>query len=108
MIPGLGKAIKDIDVPDDAFKGVEAIINSMTLYEREHPEVIKGTRVKRIAMGSGTTIQEVNRLLKQFQQTREMMRKVGSMKGPMGAMGAMKGLRGLKGMPGMPGMPGMK
>lgn len=108
MIPGLGKAIKDIDVPDDAFKGVEAIINSMTLYEREHPEVIKGTRVKRIAMGSGTTIQEVNRLLKQFQQTREMMRKVGSMKGPMGAMGAMKGLRGLKGMPGMPGMPGLK
>lgn len=73
MIPGLGKAIKDIDVPDDAFKGVEAIINSMTVYEREHPEVIKGTRVKRIAMGSGTTIQEVNRLLKQFQQTREML-----------------------------------
>ena len=104
MIPGLGKAIKDIDVPDDAFKGVEAIINSMTVYEREHPEVIKGTRVKRIAMGSGTTIQEVNRLLKQFQQTREMMRKVGSMKGPMGAMSAMKGMRGLKGMPGMPGL----
>jgi len=104
MIPGLGKAIKDIDVPDDAFKGVEAIINSMTVYEREHPEIIKGTRVKRIAMGSGTTIQEVNRLLKQFQQTRDMMRKVGSMKSPMGAMGAMKGLRGLKGMAGMPGM----
>ena len=57
MIPGLGKAIKDIDVPDDAFKGVEAIINSMTPYEREHPEAIKGTRVKRIAAGSGTTIQ---------------------------------------------------
>lgn len=104
MIPGLGKAIKDIDVPDDAFKSVEAIINSMTVYEREHPEVIKGTRVKRIAMGSGTTIQEVNRLLKQFQQTREMMRKVSSMKGPMGAMSAMKGMRGLKGMPGMPGL----
>ncbi len=101
MIPGLGKAIKDIDVPDDAFKGVEAIINSMTPYEREHPEVIKGTRVKRIANGSGTTIPEVQRLLKQFQQTREMMRKVGNMKGAMGAMSAMKGLKGLKGMPGM-------
>lgn len=94
MIPGLGKAIKDIDVPDDAFKGVEAIINSMTPYEREHPEAIKGTRVKRIALGSGTTIQEVNRLLKQFEQTRQMMRTVGSMKNPMAAM---KGLRGLKG-----------
>ncbi len=94
MIPGLGKAIKDIDVPDDAFKGVEAIINSMTPYEREHPEAIKGTRVKRIAAGSGTTIQEVNRLLKQFEQTRQMMRTVGSMKNPMAAM---KGLKGMKG-----------
>ena len=94
MIPGLGKAIKDIDVPDNAFKGVEAIINSMTPYEREHPEAIKGTRVKRIAAGSGTTIQEVNRLLKQFEQTRQMMRTVGSMKNPMAAM---KGLKGMKG-----------
>ena len=94
MIPGLGKAIKDIDVPDDAFKGVEAIINSMTPYEREHPEAIKGTRVKRTAAGSGTTIQEVNRLLKQFEQTRQMMRTVGSMKNPMAAM---KGLKGMKG-----------
>ena len=94
MIPGLGKAIKDIDVPDDAFKGVEATINLMTPYEREHPEAIKGTRVKRIAAGSGTTIQEVNRLLKQFEQTRQMMRTVGSMKNPMAAM---KGLKGMKG-----------
>ncbi len=95
MIPGLGKAIKDIDVPDDAFKGVEAIIMSMTPYEREHPEIIKASRVKRIANGSGTTIPEVNRLLKQFEQTRQMMRTVGSMKSPMAAM---KGLKGLKGM----------
>ncbi|MDE6301372.1 MAG: signal recognition particle protein [Muribaculaceae bacterium] len=93
MIPGLGKAIKDIDIPDDAFKGVEAIINSMTPHEREHPEVIKGSRVKRIAMGSGTSIQDVSRLLKQFEQTRQMMRSVGSMKNPMAMM---KGLKGMK------------
>jgi len=94
MIPGLSKAIKDIDVPDDAFKSIEAIINSMTPYEREHPEAIKGSRVKRIALGSGSNIQEVNRLLKQFEQTRQMMRTVGSMKNPMAAM---KGLKGMKG-----------
>ena len=93
MIPGLGKAIKDIDIPDDAFKSVEAIINSMTPYEREHPEVIKGTRVKRIAMGSGTQIQEVSRLLKQFEQTRQMMRQVGGMKNPMAMMKGLKGMR---------------
>jgi len=96
MIPGLGKAIKDIDVPDDAFKGIEAIINSMTPYERDHPEAIKGTRVKRIAMGSGTTIQEVNRLLKQFEQTRQMMRQVGSIKNPMAAMRGLKGMKGMR------------
>ncbi len=103
MIPGVGKAIKDIDIDNDAFKGIEAIINSMTPIEREKPEIIKGTRVKRIADGSGTTIQEVNRLLKQFSQTREMMRKVGSIKNPMAAMRGLKGMRGLGGMPGMPG-----
>ncbi len=97
MIPGVGKAIKDIDIDNNAFKGIEAIIDSMTPYEREHPEVIKGTRVKRIAMGSGTQIQEVNRLLKQFEQTRQMMRMAGS-KNPMAAMRGMKGMKGLKGM----------
>ncbi len=91
MIPGLGKAIKDIEIDNDAFKGIEAIINSMTPYERQNPEVIKGSRVKRIALGSGTTIQEVNRLLKQFEQTRQMMKMAGSMKNPMAAM---RGLRG--------------
>ncbi|MCM1032642.1 MAG: signal recognition particle protein [Odoribacter sp.] len=96
MIPGLGKAIKDIDIDNSAFNGIEAIINSMTPYEREHPEVIKGTRVKRIAGGSGTNIQDVNRLLKQFEQTRQMMRKVGSMKNPMGMMRGMKGMRNPK------------
>ncbi len=93
MIPGLGKAIKDIEIDDNAFKGIEAIIGSMTPYEREHPEVIKGTRVKRIALGSGTTIQEVNRMLKQFDQMRQMMKMAGSMKSPMAAMRNLRGMR---------------
>ncbi len=73
MIPGVGKAIKDIDIPDDAFKSIEAIINSMTVYERQNPEVINQSRRQRIAKGSGTSLQEVNKLLKQFQETRKMM-----------------------------------
>ncbi|MDE7427099.1 MAG: signal recognition particle protein [Muribaculaceae bacterium] len=79
MIPGVGKAIKDMDIPDDAFKSIEAIILSMTPDEREHPDIIKGTRRQRIAKGSGTTLQEVNRLLKQFEDTRRMMQKAASM-----------------------------
>ncbi|MBR6285205.1 MAG: signal recognition particle protein [Muribaculaceae bacterium] len=82
MIPGVGKAIKDIDIDDDAFKSIEAIIQSMTPYERQHPEVMNGSRRKRIAAGSGTDIQEVNRLLKQFDQTRKMMHMVSNAKGP--------------------------
>ena len=74
MIPGISKAIKDVDIDNDSFKGVEAIIMSMTPYEREHPEVINGSRRKRIADGSGTSIPEVNRLLKQFEGTRKMMK----------------------------------
>ena len=74
MIPGVGKAIKDIEIDDNAFKGIEAIIQSMTPYEREHPEIINGSRRQRIAKGSGTSLQEVNRLLKQFEETRKMMR----------------------------------
>lgn len=74
MIPGVGKAIKDVDIDDNAFKGVEAIIHSMTPYERKNPEVINGSRRQRIAKGSGTTLQEVNRLLKQFEDTRKMMK----------------------------------
>lgn len=80
MIPGVGKAIKDIDIDDNAFKGIEAIISSMTLYERHNPEVIKGTRVQRIAKGSGTSVQEVNKLLKQFMETRKMMKMATSKK----------------------------
>ena len=74
MIPGVGRALKDVDIDDDAFKGVEAIIYSMTPEERETPELINGSRRKRIASGSGTTIQDVNRLLKQFEESKKMMR----------------------------------
>ena len=76
MIPGVGKAIKDIDIDDNAFKSIEAIIYSMTPEERTHPEILNGSRRMRIAKGSGTNIQEVNRLLKQFDQTRKMMKMV--------------------------------
>ena len=76
MIPGVGKAIKDIDIDDNAFKSIEAIIYSMTPEERTHPEILNGTRRTRIAKGSGTSIQEVNRLLKQFDQTHKMMKMV--------------------------------
>ena len=78
MIPGVGKAIKDIDIDDNAFKGIEAIINSMTPKERTNPEIINQSRRMRIAKGSGTNIQDVNRLMKQFDQTRKMMKMVTS------------------------------
>jgi len=74
MIPGMGKAIKDIDIDENAFKGIEAIIQSMTPLERENPSVLNGSRRKRIAQGSGNDIQEVNRLIKQFDDTRKMMK----------------------------------
>lgn len=74
MIPGVGKQIKDLDIDDDAFKGVEAIILSMTPDERSRPEILNGSRRARIAKGSGTSIQEVNKLIKQFDETRKMMR----------------------------------
>ena len=76
MIPGVGKALKDVEIDDNAFKGIEAIILSMTPRERQHPEILNQSRKNRIAKGSGTTIQEVNRLLKQFDQTRKMMKMV--------------------------------
>ena len=74
MIPGVGKALNDVDIDDDAFKGVEAIIHSMTAKERENPDIINGSRRMRIAKGSGTTVQEVNRLLKQFEESKKMMK----------------------------------
>lgn len=86
MIPGVGKAIKDIEIDDNAFKGIEAIIHSMTPYERKNPKVINGSRKQRIAKGSGTSLQEVNRLLKQFEQTSKMMHAVSTMKNPLKMM----------------------
>lgn len=80
MIPGVGKAIKDVDIDDNAFKDIEAIIQSMTPLERRNPEIINGSRRQRIAKGSGTSLQEVNRLLKQFESTRKMMKMATSMK----------------------------
>ncbi|MBD0277432.1 MAG: signal recognition particle protein [Bacteroidota bacterium] len=90
MIPGVGKAIKDIDISDDAFKGIEAIINSMTPFERANPDEIDGSRRKRIAKGCGRDIAEVNAFMKQFEQMREMMKMMNKM--PMGRM--MPGMMG--------------
>ena len=98
MIPGVGTALKDVDIDDNAFKGIEAIIRSMTPKERHHPELLNQSRRRRIAKGSGTSIDEVNRLVKQFDQTRKMMKMVTGSK-----MGRMMGA-----MPKMPGMPRMK
>ena len=94
LIPGVGKMMKDIDIDDDAFKSIEAIIGSMTPYERENPEVIKGTRRQRIANGSGTSLQEVNRLLKQFEEMRKMMHMASTMKNPAQMMKQMKARQG--------------
>jgi len=97
MIPGVGKAIKDIDIDDNAFKSVEAMISSMTPYEREHPECINMSRKKRIAMGSGNSIEEVNRVTKQFEQMRKMMHMMTGSK-MAGAMKQMQRMQGMKGM----------
>lgn len=91
MIPGVGKAIKDIDIDNDAFKGIEAIIKSMTPKERTNPEILNTSRRQRIAKGSGTNVQEVNRLIKQFDQTRKMMKMVTGNK-MAGMMNRMKGM----------------
>ena len=101
MIPGVGKAIKDIEIDDNAFKGIEAIIQSMTPKERTNPEILNGSRRQRIAKGSGTNIQDVNRLIKQFDQTRKMMKMVTGSK--MGKM-----MANMPKMPGMPKMPKLK
>ncbi|KAB1064842.1 signal recognition particle protein [Salibacter halophilus] len=96
MIPGMGKALKDVDVDDDAFSGIEAIIHSMTPEEREKPQIINGSRRNRIAKGSGTSVQEVNRLLKQFGETRKMMKMMGNKQQMAGLMNKMKNIPGMK------------
>ena len=99
MIPGVGKQIKDLDIDDNAFKGIEAIINSMTPKERANPDIINQSRRRRIAAGSGTKLEDVNRLMKQFDQTRKMMRMVTGMNSSKMAQmaNAMKAMKG--GMP---------
>ena len=100
MIPGVGKAIKDIDIDDNAFKGIEAIIDSMTPFERRNPDIINASRRARIAKGSGTSLQEVNKLIKQFAETRKMMNMATKMN-PKKMMAQMKQLKQMqKGMPG--------
>ena len=97
MIPGVGKAIKDVDVDDDAFKGIEAIIYSMTRQERENPNLLNGSRKKRIAEGSGSSVVEVNQLIKQFSQMGKMMKM-------MQGGGAKQMMQMMKGKGGIPGM----
>ncbi len=99
MIPGVGKALKGIDIDDDAFKGIEAIIQSMTPKERSNPEILNQSRRMRIAKGSGTSVQDVGRLIKQFDQTRKMMKMMTGSKASM-MMNAMRGK-----MPNLPNMP---
>jgi signal recognition particle subunit SRP54 len=99
MIPGMGKAMKDVDIQDDAFKHIEAIILSMTPQERANPGLINGQRKNRLAQGSGTNIQEVNKLMKQFEDTKKMMKMMSNPKNMMSMMKQMKGMKG--GMPGM-------
>ena len=97
MIPGVGKAMKDVDIDDDAFKGIEAIIHSMTKTERQNPNILNGSRKKRIADGSGTSVVEVNQLIKQFSQMGKMMK---MMQGGGGKQ-MMEMMKGKGGMPGM-------
>ena len=105
MIPGVSKAIKDVDIDNSALSGIEAIILSMTPKERQHPEILNQSRKQRIARGSGHTIQEVNRFIKQFEQTRKMM----NMMGGSGMKQLMRNMpKGFPGMPGMSGMPRLK
>jgi len=98
MVPGMGKMMKNVDIDDDAFKPIEAIVMSMTPAEREHPNLLDASRRRRIATGSGTDVNEVNKLIKQFEDTRKMMRMM-SNKQQMSNM--MKQMKGMKGMPGM-------
>lgn len=93
MIPGVGKAVKDLDMDDDSFKHIEAIIHSMTPTERDNPSILNGSRRKRIALGSGTTVQDVNQLLKQFDETRKMMKVAASGKNLGRMLGNTQGRR---------------
>ena len=99
MLPGMGIAMKDVDIDDDAFKRIEAIIQSMTPEEREKPDMINSSRKNRIANGSGRDLQEVNKLMKQFNDTKKMMKVMSNPKQMRQMMKQMKGMGG--GLPGM-------
>jgi signal recognition particle subunit SRP54 len=92
MIPGMGKMMKDVEIGDEPFKGIEAIIGSMTIEERENPHLINGSRRKRIAEGSGNGIQEVNKMIKQFEEMRKMMKMMGDKKQMANMMAKMPGM----------------
>jgi len=94
MIPGMGKAMKDTDIPEDAFKGIEAMIHSMTPKERSNPSLLNSSRRSRIAKGSGTTVQDVNKLIKQFEEMRKMMKMMSNPRAMSGMMSQMKNMRG--------------
>jgi len=95
MIPGMGKAVRNLDIDDDAFKGIEAIIRSMTAEERADHKILNGSRRKRIARGSGSSIQEVNKLVKQFEETRKMMQMMSNKKNMANLMRQMGGMKGM-------------
>lgn len=97
MIPGMSKAIKDTELPEDPFKSIKAIIGSMTPEERSNPDIIKGSRRQRIARGSGTDIAEVNKILKQFEQMRKVMKAATTMKNPMQMMKAARAMQQMRG-----------
>ncbi len=96
MIPGVGKAMKNMDIPDDAFKGIEAMINSMTPAERKTPSIINGSRRQRIASGSGTSVPELNKLMKQFEETRKMMKMMGDKSKMQAMMQRMQQAQGMR------------
>jgi signal recognition particle subunit SRP54 len=95
MIPGMGKAVRNLDIDDDAFKGIEAIIHSMTPEERADHKILNGSRRKRIARGSGSSIQDVNKLVKQFEETRKMMQMMSNKKNMANLMRQMGGMKGM-------------
>ena len=97
MIPGMGKAMKDVEIDDNAFKPIEAIIKSMTPKERAQPELLNGSRRRRLALGSGTDIQQVNALMKQFEDMRKVMRTMNKMSSTKGGMAQMAKMMGMKG-----------
>ena len=104
MIPGVSKAMKDVEIDDDAFKPVEAIIKSMTKKERANPDLLDASRKRRLAKGSGTDIQQVNALMKQFDQMRQMMRQMNKMSQTKGGMAQMQKMMGGMGKGGPGGM----